>query len=273
MVLILTKVLCRDHKPDIEKYEIDGDFFEVSVQNGILPQHTFHEWTSICLVTGHITIVNLRSDETVDVFTQESTAEASPEHTREYKWIAMRTDEKQEEFQPHSAFSIVGPGSRDDVYGGIARRGMDSRPGLEYFFYLEDTERVPLQTARIVLEGTIKIATALISAPDHIWMNDSVRMWKDRAIQNINNILKLYKHILSGQRIPVGNKKDFEMFRRWLMAPNALSMYGKTVTDSNFAVTVDALLRKYDFFDKFDSFCRTNDCLPADNYSTQAYFE
>jgi len=68
-----------------------------------------------------------------------------------------------------------------------------STTGLEYFFYLEDTECPPLQTARIVLEGTIKIAAALISAPEHIWINDKVRHWKNNAIQNINNILKLYK--------------------------------------------------------------------------------
>jgi len=270
MVLVLTKVRCADNKPEIEKYDVGGDLFEISVQNGILPQHTFHEWTSICLINKFITIVNLQSDESVDVFTQESTP---AEHTSAYKWIAMRNDEKQEIFRAHSVFSIVGPGSRDDIYGGIARHVMDSRPGLEYFFYLEDTECAPLQTARIVLEGTIKIAAVLISAPDHIWMNDTVRHWKNNAIQNINNILKSYKHILAGLVIPARDKKAFEMFRRWLMAPNCCSMYGKTVTDSNFAVTIDTLLNKYDFFNKFDSFCRTNDCLPADNYSDSPYFE
>ena len=270
MVRVLRRIRCVDNSPEIEKYEIDGDIFEISVKNGILPRHTFSEWTSICLIGNFMTIVHLQSDESVNVFTQGLTAEAPAEHTREHEWIAMANDEKHENFPPHSVFNIVGPGLPDDIYGGIARHVLDSRPGLEYFFYLEDTECPPLQTERIVLEGTIKIAAALISAPEHIWVNDKVRHWKNNAIQSINNILKLYKHILAGLRIPNQDKKAFAMFHRWLISPNHCSLYERMVTDSNFAITIDVLLKKYDFFNKFDSFCRNNECLPDDCYSDSA---
>jgi len=144
MVKVLWKVYCADNRPNIEKYEMNGNMLQVSTKNKMLPSTVFHPLTSIVLVDDLIVVQRCHNTENVQVFVNNA-------------WETCQTD-CVDTLTTASVFYITCPSAPNCVRNGIAQPSQDQGPDIEMFFYLEDTEQEPLQTRMRVLQGLIKSA-------------------------------------------------------------------------------------------------------------------
>jgi len=258
MVKVLWKVYCADNRPNIEKYEMNGNMLQVSTKNKMLPSTVFHPLTSILLVDDLIVVQRCHNTENVQVFVNNA-------------WETCPTD-CVDTLTTASVFYITCPSAPNCVRNGIAQPSQDQGPDIEMFFYLEDTEQEPLQTRMRVLQGLIKSAHALVSVPDSIWNNDGILQAKDKAIHSISHALASCKTIIQQSPIRHEHKTHFIFLQRFFWAQTIRPLFPSLVDDLNFSQKMDGIVVGRGFYDSLDSSVRSNDCLPPDAFSNDAFF-
>jgi len=257
MVKMLWRVICSDHTPCIEKYEVNGDMLHVSTSNGMLGSNVFHPCTSIVLVDDLIVVQRCHSTEKIEVFGSDG-------------WETCEAD-RFHKFTTGSVLYITCPALPNCVYNGILYAAGDQGPDLEMFFYLEDTEREPCQTRMRVLQGLIKCAHAVVSTPNNIW-NAGIEKTKYKVMNALCIVLRLCKTLIEQSPIRDRDKTHFVYLNRFFWAASIRPMFPLLVNDVNFSHKMQQIVVRNGFFDSFEAFVRSNHCLPPDAFPDNASF-